>query len=81
MSSQNKERIKAIISAAVVIVINVAAILGVDLGDGSDLTNASLIILDFVAMAWAIWKNHNFTDEAAQAQKYLDELKATKKNN
>ena len=79
MIEENKERIKAIISAAIIIAVNVAAIVGVDVGDGDAITNALLMAFDLVAMAWAIWKNHNFTDEAAQAQKYLDQLKVAKK--
>ena len=79
MIEENLERIKAIISAAIIIAVNVAAIVGVDVGDGDAITNALLMAFDLVAMAWAIWKNHNFTDEAAQAQKYLDQLKVAKK--
>jgi len=77
---RNKERLKAIISAAVIIAVNVAAIIGVDVGDGEAITNALLIAFDMLAMAWGIWKNHNFTDEAAQAQAYLDTLKAEKRS-
>lgn len=73
------ERIKAIISAAVVIIVNVAALCGVNLGDGDAITNAALMIASLAATCWAIWKNHNFTDEAAMAQKYLDSLKAERK--
>ena len=78
---KHKERIKAIISAAVVIAVNVAAIVGVDVGDGDAITNALLLAFDFAAMAWAIWKNHNFTDAAAEAQEYLDAIKKAKRGN
>lgn len=69
------ERIKAIISAAVVIVVNVAALAGFDLGDGATLQNALLAIAAMVSWAWAIWKNHNFTDAAAEGQKVVDAIK------
>lgn len=75
----NKERIKAIISALVIVAVNVAAIVGVDIGEGDAITNALLVIVDMLAVLWGIWKNHNFTDEAAMAQDYLDDLKAAKK--
>ena len=79
MMEKHSERIKAIISAVIVIAVNVAAIVGVDVGDGDAITNALLMAFDFAAMAWAIWKNHNFTDEAAEAQELLDALKKAKR--
>ena len=75
----NKERIKAIISALVIVAVNVAAIVGVDIGEGDAITNALLVIVDMLAVLYGIWKNHNFTPEAAQAQEYLDGLKASRK--
>ena len=74
-----EERVKAIISAAVVIIVNVAALMGIDLGDGDAITNAVLMIASLAATCWAIWKNHNFTDEAAMAQRYLEALKTERK--
>lgn len=71
------ERIKAIISSAVVIAINVGVLFGFDI-DGDAMTNALLGLAAFASWCWALWKNHNFTDEAAQAQAFLDELKAAK---
>lgn len=73
------ERWKAIISAVVVILVNALALIGIDVGDGADLQDALLAIAWIASLAWAIWKNHNFTDEAAKAQKYLDELKAERR--
>lgn len=70
-----KEQRRAVISAAIVLIVNIAAIGGVDL-DGDALTNGVLAIAALVADLYAIWKNHNFTSEAVQAQKYLDGLKA-----
>ena len=69
------ERTKAIISAVIVIVVNVAAVWGLSLDQGT-MTNALCGLADLAAMLWAIWKNHNFTKEAAQAQAVLDHLKA-----
>lgn len=73
------ERVKAIISAIVIIAINIAALLNFDL-DGNALTNALMGLAAFLSWVWAIWKNHNFTDEAAKAQVYLDELKSAAKH-
>ena len=73
------ERWKAILSAVVIIIVNAFALIGIDVGDGADLQDAILAIAWIASLAWAIWKNHNFTDEAAKAQKYLDELKAERK--
>lgn len=69
------ERVKAIISAIVIIIVNVAALLGFQIDDGATLTNALLAVAAVISWAWAIWKNHNFTPEAAEAQQLLDRLK------
>ena len=71
----NPERIKAIVSAIVIIAINVGVLFGFDI-DGDEMTNALLGLAAFASWCYAIWKNHNFTDEAIEAQVYLDELKA-----
>ena len=69
------ERTKAIVSAIVIVAVNVAALLNFDL-DGDAMSNALFGLAAFISWACAIWKNHNFTDEAAEAQHYLDNLKA-----
>lgn len=71
------ERTKAIISAIVIVAVNVAALLNFDL-DGDAMSNALFGLAAFLSWAWAIWKNHNFTDEAAEAQVYLNGLKKAK---
>jgi len=71
----NPERIKAVVSAIVIIAINVGVLFGFDI-DGDAMTNALLGLAAFASWCYAIWKNHNFTDEAISAQQYLDELKA-----
>lgn len=68
------ERTKAIISAVVVIVVNVASLFGMSL-NLNELTNAAFTIATLVTTCVACWKNFNFTPEAAQAQKYLNQLK------
>lgn len=72
------ERTKAIISAIVVLVANIAALWGVSIDQGVWVNGLCAIVM-LVSSIWAIWKNHNFTKEAAQAQKVLDELKAERK--
>ena len=68
------ERIKAIVSALVILVVNIAALLGYSI-DADTTHQVLLLVVMVAATGWAIWKNHNFTDAAAEAQKYLDELK------
>lgn len=69
------ERTKAIVSAAVIIAVNVAAFFGVTL-DQNTVLDAALAVAALIATIWGIWRNHNFTDEAIQAQGVLDHLKA-----
>lgn len=73
------ERWKAIISATVVIIVNVAALCGFDIGDGMNIQNALLAIAAVASWLWAIWKNHNFTDSAIESQKVLNTLKSIKR--
>ena len=77
---KNKERLKAIIGSLVVIAVNVAAMVGVDVGDGDAITNAILIAFDMLAVAWGLWKNQNFTESAIESQKVLDSLKSIRKD-
>ena len=73
------ERWKAIFSAIGVIVINAAALLGIDLGDGADIQDVLLGCAWIASIAWAIWKNHNFTFAAAEGQKVVDAIKVVEK--
>ena len=68
------ERTKAIISATVILVVNVAALCGVNISQDT-LMSVAFGIAAILADLWGIWKNHNFTPEAAQAQTLLDSLK------
>lgn len=68
------ERTKAVISAAIILVVNVAAMLGVNLNQDT-LTNVIFGVVALAADMYGIWKNHNFTPEAATAQAFLDSLK------
>jgi len=72
------ERTKAIISAIAVLIVNFAALWGVSL-DYETWVNGLCAIAMLAASAWAIWKNHNFTPEAAQAQLVLNGLKNERK--
>lgn len=73
------ERTKAIISAIVILAVNIAAMFGVSL-DANVWFSGLCAIVMLVTNIYAIWKNHNFTPEAQEAQRVLDELKAVKKN-
>ena len=68
------ERTKAIISATVILVVNVAALFGVNVSQDT-LMSVSFGIAAIIADLYGIWKNHNFSPEAAQAQALLDSLK------
>ena len=68
------ERTKAILSAAIVLIVNVVAMFNIHLDQGV-LTDAVFGVAALIADIYAIWKNHNFTPEAAQAQAFLDGLK------
>ena len=72
------ERTKAIISAIAVLIVNFAALWGVSL-DYETWVNGLCAIAMLAASVWAIWKNHNFTVEAAQAQLVLNGLKNERK--
>lgn len=70
------ERWKAIFSAIGVIIVNAAALMGIDLGDGADIQDVLLGLAWIASLAWAIWKNHNFTAAAAEGQRVVDAIKA-----
>lgn len=74
------ERWKAIFSSIGVIIINVAALLGIDLGDGASIQNVLLGLAWIASILWALWKNHNFTDAAIQGQRVTDAIKRVKKD-
>ncbi len=68
------ERTKAIISAAVVLAVNIAALFGVSM-DYETWFNGLCAIAMLAASAWGIWKNHNFTWPAMQGQLVINQLK------
>ena len=68
------EQVKAIVSAIVVIMVQCAAMFGISLDGDAVQTVVSAVVL-LATTVYAIWKNHNFTTEACEAQKVLDELK------
>ncbi len=68
------ERTKAIISATVILVVEGAALFGVSI-DQSRLGTVLMAAASLAATFYGIYKNHNFSPEAAKAQEYLDMLK------
>lgn len=74
------ERWKAIFSAIGVIIVNAAALMGIDLGDGASLQDVLLGCAWIASIAWAIWKNHNFTAAAAEGQRVVDAIKQVEKD-
>lgn len=75
----NTETIKAIISAAVVFICAIAGALGLDLSTETVWQVASAIVF-VAAVAWGIWKNHNFTAAAQEGQALVDEIKQAAKD-
>ena len=73
-----EEKTKAIISAIVVLIANLAALWGVSIDQGVWVNGLCAIVM-LVSSIWAIWKNHNFTFAAQQGQLVTDELKAKEK--
>ena len=72
------ERIKAIISASAIIIVNAVSFWGISLDLGV-LTNALFAIAMLVSTIYGIWKNHNFTFAAAQGQLVVDHIKTEQK--
>lgn len=68
------ERTKAIVSITALIVVQVAALAGVQM-DAGNLTDVIGSLVVVAATIAAAWKNHNFTDAAAAAQAMLYSLK------
>lgn len=68
------EKVRSIISAVVLIVIEVASLAGVSISE-NEVTSIGSAVLAVIVLVYGIWKNHNFTDAAVDAQKYLDQLK------
>lgn len=71
----NMETIKAVVSALAVLIVAGAGMLGFDL-DAGMVQNGLSIVAFMAALAWGIWKNHNFTKAAQEAQKVLNATKA-----
>ena len=74
----NAERVKAIVTIVVTAAVNVANVCGYAL-DADLWVNAVLSVVSAACIAYSWWKNQNVTDEAIQAQDYLDGLKAERK--
>lgn len=74
----NTERAKAIATIVVTAVVNVLNVCGYAF-DAEQWVNVVLSVISAATIIWAWWKNQNITDEAIQAQAYLDGLKAAKK--
>ena len=73
------ERWKAIFSAIGIIIVNAAALMGIDLGDGANIQDVLLGCAWIASLAWAIWKNHNFMAAAAEGQRVVDAIKAVER--
>lgn len=70
----SQEQTKAIVSAVAIMIVNVANIFNLTL-DTNAVTTVVLCAAALASMVWGIWKNHNFTAAAHEAQQYLDLIK------
>lgn len=70
----NRETIKATVSAAVVIVVNVAAMWGISI-DADVWTSGICAVVALAANIYAIWHNHNFTAASQEGQQLTDAIK------
>ena len=74
-----KETIKTIVSALVIIILNVGSLFGYSL-DGDFVQKFIFVFVALATLLYGIWKNHNFTKAAQKAQVYLDDLKEVEKD-
>lgn len=73
------ERTKAIVRMVALAVLSLNAVLtakGISPLDNSELTEVLSYAAAAVMAGWAAWKNNNITDAAAEAQEFLNALKA-----
>ncbi len=68
------ERTKAIINSITVLAVIIAGMFGIKIDEGQLVTVLSAAAV-LVAALYGLWKNMNFTAEAAKAQELLDTLK------
>lgn len=73
-------RAQSIVSAIVVLIVNIGSVLGVGI-DGNVANLIASVIVVVAATAWAAWRDHNFTSAALEGQKVIDQLKAENKEN
>lgn len=69
------EQQKAFVTAAVTVIIQIAAIFGLTL-DEATLSTIIGAVITLVTTAYAIWHNYNFTEAAGEGQKVTDMKKA-----
>lgn len=71
----NTETIKASVSAIVIIVVAFFSAIGIEV-DSFELENVLGAAVFLIVTGYGVWKNHNFTSHAQEAQQYLEVLKA-----
>lgn len=71
----NQESMKAVVSAAVVVIVAALGAVGID-ADADALQNVLSAALFLAATAYGVWKNHNFTQAAQEGQKVVAAIKS-----
>jgi hypothetical protein len=79
-NGMNIETLKACVSALAVMLVALLGAAGIDV-DATALSNVLHALAFLVAIGWGIWKNHNFTEAAQDAQAFLDCIKAAPPEN
>lgn len=74
----NTERIKAILTIVITAAVNIANLYGFAV-DADQAVSAVLTFFSFACIIWSWWFNQNVTEEAQQAQIFLNDLKAARK--
>ena len=67
-------RIQSIISAIAVIIVEFAAVIGLSL-DTDMIVDIISAVVFVIGLLYSLWKNHNITSAAIEAQRLLNSLK------
>ena len=74
-------RLQSIISAIVTYVIAVVAPSAEIYANQGAQAGITAFVSGTIAFGWAVWKNHNFTEAANEAQAHLEEEKKARRDN
>lgn len=74
-----REKAKALgLLAAVLLAFAFVLLIAFGVVDADALTEAVAAVLAAAGLVWSWWRNNNVTEEAQEAQRYLDDLKGAR---